>query len=189
MMKRFLPAAALALGLATPAAASLFVDSVDVYQIGDTRPGPGLDTLSWNHFYDGLGTPTFASLTIVAEGVDEDQNDPFFRENDQVYLNGTLLGLLDDQNFYYSFFDINPGPGALGNGQTELSTTVFVLNPALLVAGNNLVQIVVDPESWIMEAETSTLVVDRIDRTPEPSTLFLVAAGLLGLVSARRRKR
>jgi hypothetical protein len=184
MMKRFLPAAALALGLATPAAASLFVDPVDVFQIGNTLGGPV--TLSWNHFYDGFGTPTFASLTVVAEGVDEDQNNPSFRENDQVYINGTLLGLLDDQNFYYNLFDIHPGPGALGFPQTELSTTVFLLNPALLVAGNNLIEVVVDPGHWIVEVETSRL---EVERTPEPSTLFLVGAGLLGLASALRRRR
>src|SRR6266542_1070760 len=142
--------------LAAPAARRAdYVENLNIFQIGDTRTGPV--TLDWNHFYDGSQAPEdTVTLEIVAEGIDS--NGPNgLEEDDQVFFNGTLLGLLTHQLFYSADFNIKAGQGALGFPDTELSTSVFNVNPGLLQVGNNLVQIVVDPANWIMEAETSSL--------------------------------
>lgn len=167
------------------ASADVINSNVDVYQAGTST------TLSWTHFYDGTGfDETLASLTIVAEGVDYDLVNPSLREDDQVFLNGTLLGFLNNQGFYYAGFDILAGPGALGAPKTELSTTVFFFNPNLLVNGLNTIQVVIDPTNWIMEAETSSLHVEGTPAVPEPSTLGLMGgAMLLGLALRRTRQK
>ncbi len=167
----------LALAVALPVAGQAgYVETVYVFQIGDTREGPV--TLSWNHFYDGSAFPELgASLTIIAEGIDTG-------EDDLVYFNGHFLGQLVQQSFYNASFDINPGPGALGFPLTALTTSFFTLDPSWLLVGNNLVEIVVDPANWIMEAEISTLAVCQI---PIPGALWLLGSSLVGLAGLRRK--
>ncbi|MCU7796319.1 MAG: PEP-CTERM sorting domain-containing protein [Candidatus Thiodiazotropha sp. (ex Myrtea spinifera)] len=158
-----------------------FIDAVDVYTVGTST------TINWQHYYDGSESPeASATLAIVAEGVDAPG--PGGGENDRVFFNGVLLGELDQQPFYYSGFGINPGPGALGAPRTELTTSIFYLNPAWLLTGWNSISVIIDPANWIMEVETSTLTVNSV---PEPSPLLLMIAGLAGLAGlgfASRKK-
>lgn len=166
------------------AAHAVFIDDVDVYQIGDTSTGPV--TLSWNHSYDGSeGGIVTALLEIVAEGVDAPG--PGLGEQDEVFINGVSLGFLTQQPFFYSLFDISPGPGALGAPQTELSTSVFAIPLASLLVGINLIEVVVDPSNWIVEVETSRLTVRGTAVVPEPVTAALLGLGLLGVVRRRAR--
>ncbi len=159
----------------TPAALGtpIFTETVDVYTVLDGRlPGP--PSAVWTHTFDGSVSPiTSVTLTIVAEGVDDGEQDP-------VYFEGHFLGYLQNQGFYYSGWDMQPGPGALGYPQTELTTTVFSLDPSW-IEGLTSASVEVD-NYWIMEVETSTLTI-----IPEPTTLSLLALG--GLAVMRRRRR
>lgn len=162
--------------IAVPALVLVFEETVNVYDVLDGRlPGP--PTTQWQHTYDVSTDPIAdATLTIVAEGVDSDS------EIDPVWFNGHFLGNLDQQDFTnYNTYDINPGPGALGYPHTELTTTVFTLDPSWITALNTVsVQVAA---SWIVEIETSTLTITHI---PEPGTILLLGLGGLGLVRGRK---
>jgi large repetitive protein len=68
---------------------------------------------------------TSATLTVHAFDVDEEPDVSGNREQDDVYLNGHLLGHLTGAN-------------------NTWSTSAFTVNPAFVVAGNNLVEVRVD---------------------------------------------
>ncbi len=186
MTKTYFYLAALLTILILPLSANAtYIDSQNIYQIGNTTNGPV--TLSWNHFYDGSASPAAdASLTIVAEGIDFAFTG--LQENDRVFFNGHLLGELTQQNFYFGGFDIQAGPGALGAPTTALTTSIFAIDLSWLMLGNNHVEIEVDPQTWIMEAETSKLTVNAAP-VPEPSTMLLLGSGLLGIGFYRRKSK
>jgi hypothetical protein len=172
----------LVIAFGTDAAAFTYIDTVDVYT--RLQSSSLSATTSWQHAYP-LGLPVeSAFLTIVAEGVDTHvPSDPSVFERVEVTFNGTLLGLLNDQNFYDPAGTINPGPGP-NPPYTALSTTTFVLDPTWIDPLNNVVAIE-NPFNWWVEIETSTLTVNAI---PEPTTLVLLGAGLIGLTVVGRKK-
>jgi hypothetical protein len=175
-----LPILLLAVGVSSQAA---FIDVKPVYQVGDTRTGPV--TLSYTHDFDGSVWPIGqVRLTIEAEGVDADTTG--LGEDDRVYFNGVYLGNLRQQPFYSPLFDLQAGPGVKGGNFTALTISQFMIDPALLQLGMNLVEVVVDPSNYIMELETSKLQV--FSSVPEPSTWMMSAAGV-ALAAFLRKKR
>jgi hypothetical protein len=142
---------------ALPAAA----DTVNVYTIGSNPPGLAVDpggtniggvaVITWNHNV-AFGGP--ATLEILAEGIDTN-------ENDEVFFNNVSIGFLTKQGFQSALFNLQPGPGALP-GIT--ANTVSVFNVVAL-AGVNTVRVELDTENWVNEIEVSTSTV-----VPEPAT-------------------
>lgn len=158
--------------------APVYSETVDVYTI---LPGnlPGPPSAVWNHTFDGSVNPiTEVLLTIVAEGVDG-PGQGLDGEQDAVYFEGHFLGYLQDQGFYYEGLDIKAGPGALGEPKTELTTSVFNLDPSW-ISGLTTASVQVEAK-WIVEVETSTLTV-----VPEPGTILLLGLGGLALLRKRR---
>ena len=159
---------------------------VDVYTVGSNPAGHALDpggnniggvpSISWDFNVPSAGN---ALLRILAEGVDGGSNAPGGGEFDSVYLNGSFLGYLTQQNFYSPDFNLQPGPGALAGITAEVNSFFDVF----VDAGINTVRIDVDPANWVNEIETSTL----SSRVPEPTTLLLLAIGVLGICGARRK--
>ncbi|MHC4741826.1 MAG: PEP-CTERM sorting domain-containing protein [Planctomycetota bacterium] len=161
--------------VAVPAGVIVCDETIDVYEVLDGRlPGPPV--AQWQHNCDiSADLIDSATLTIVAEGVDSPD------ELDPVWFNGHFLGNLDQQGFEYDGYDILAGPGALGHPQTELTTTVFTLEPSWIETLNDVsVQV---GTIWIVEVETSTLAVTVI---PEPGTIFLLGLGSIYLAKNRR---
>lgn len=168
--------AAANIAVAVPAGVIVCEEVVDVYDVLDARLA-GPPTAQWQHTCDiSADLIESATLTIVAEGVDSDG------ETDPVWFNGHFLGNLDQQGFSNHLnYDLKPGPGALGYPDTELSTTVFTLDPSWIDTLNDV--IVQVGLVWIVEVETSTLTVTTI---PEPGTILLLGLGFMGLVRNRR---
>lgn len=160
--------------VAVPAGVIVYEETIDVYDVLDGRLS-GPPKAQWRHTCDiPLDLIDSATLTIVAEGVDSPS------EIDLVRFNGRLLGNLNQQDFEYIGYEILPGPGALGEPQTELTTTVFELDPSLIGKFNDVsVQVAL---TWILEVETSTLAVTVI---PEPATVLLLGLGSVCLLKNR----
>ena len=202
--------------LALPAAA----DVVNVYQIGATSSTCGPHTAqdpsgacingsaapTWVNVFSGnLGDQ--ATLTILAEGIDNGSATGNPSEVDQVLVNGVFVGDLTQQSFYSPIFNLsnsNAGTGPLdldgdsgdpcvtglscGAQVTDLSVSTFDVT-GLVVPGANTIQVVVDPSNWDNEIDTSSLTARAT--APEPGTLSLLGTGvfLVGLASFRRRRQ
>jgi len=151
------------------------------------NPG-GTATIEWSFDVQNLGS---ATLEIIAEGIDLGELDLV----SLIYPNDTEkdLGYLDQQGFYYAGSELLRGSGALGNEKTALTTTLFDFD--ILELGTYTIRVTVaspvrnddgTSHSWVNEIETSTLTVTPV---PEPTTLSLLAAGLLGVAAMGRRKK
>ncbi len=185
MKKKIL--ATLALGfLFTGMVSTVNADSIykEVYIVGSTYAAGlaydavynslvGKSVIEWT--FDDIPTSGWTTLSIIAEGID-------LGEVDLVYFNNMSqeIGLLTQQNLYSPSFKLNPGAGAL-SGTTNLTESLFTV---FANKGTNTVRIVVDPDNWVNEIETSTLT-----PIPEPATMLLFGTGLVGLAAIGRRKR
>jgi len=195
------------------AQATPFVYSKDIYQAGSNMAGSALEansfllygmvssaeypytgtpggtaTIEWSFDVQNLGS---ATLEIVAEGIDSGEWDLVtltYPDNTEIHL-----GYLKQQAFYYPGSYLWRGPGGLGEYKTVLTTTEFLFD--ILELGKYTIMVTVaDPvrnddgtsHSWVNEIETSTLTVTPV---PEPTTLSLLAAGLLGVAAMGRRKK
>lgn len=170
MIKKVLATLAF-LGLPFSAGAALI--NLDVYQILQSSAGDPYPESVELTFFNPKPAGVAGRLRITAEGVD-------LSENDEVRLNGNLLGLLTHQTYNYCCFDIQAGPGSLGVGTTESLDSFFDVFAELL-PGVNTLRINIDPGNWIVEIETVQI------QIPEPGSLALVGLGLLGLATRRRR--
>lgn len=166
-MKRFLTiCGAIAMFCVTNVAvADMYVETVNVYtySVGGT--------INYSHSYDNSADPiAWATLTIVADDVDSD-------EDDLVTFNGHDLGYLAKLDGYTNW---GYSPGA-GNPNQPLTTTIFNLDPSWIVAS---MPIVVTVETlWGVEIETSTL---KVQAVPLPGAVLL---GFLGLSAAGMKLR
>ncbi|MFV0436504.1 MAG: PEP-CTERM sorting domain-containing protein [Desulfopila sp.] len=187
--------------------------ALPIYQVGSTTelfrdgnyyalssfglPVPGSQVINVPILADFSGE---AELSITAEGVDS----PFpggIGENDQVFFgvadttrrapvngSGSFLGLLNQQGFFAPTLFLNLGPGAMADGSTALTTTIF---DVWVTAGvDYFLTILIDAPNWVSEIETVSLQPkSTVNPIPEPATAILLVSGLAGLVAYRRRKR
>ncbi len=90
--------------LGLPFSAGAAVINLDVYQILQSSIGDPYPEFVELTFFNPKPAGVPGRLRITAEGVD-------LSENDEVRLNGSLLGTLTHQTYNYCCFDIQAGPG------------------------------------------------------------------------------
>ena len=99
-------------------------------------PGDSIAPIEFDISYTNSTLPVTAQLLIYAKDIDETEG-----EIDDVYFNGTKIGSLTGENM-------------------EWSTTVFDIDPSLVVQGNNLVKIEI-AVSWVCTVDWGRLVINN----------------------------
>ena len=99
-------------------------------------PGDSIAPIEFDISYTNSTLPVTAQLLIYAKDIDETKG-----EIDDVYFNGTKIGSLTGEN-------------------QEWSTTVFDIDPSLVVQGNNLVKIEI-AVNWVCTVDWGRLVINN----------------------------